>query len=193
LLSCGYQYQANSGTGRSFGPELEVVAKIADDWLISAGGNYTDARVTHPNAQFVAFLTGPTATTLNGNAYCPSAASCTAPIMNVPRTSASASITYTKGVWNDYNFSARLADTFTGPSRDESFYYAIPLPSYNLMNLRFGLSSERWSSYLYIDNLTNKVAEISANNTSFQFNVPGVIRFSTNQPRTFGTQLNYKF
>lgn len=193
LLSCGYQYQTNAGTGRSFGPELEVVAKVGEDWLISAGGNYTDARVTHPNAEFTAFLTGSTATTLNGNPYCPSAKSCTAPIMNVPRASASASVMYKTDVWNDYNFTARLADTYTGPSYDESFYYAIPLPSYNLVNLRFGLSAERWSTYLYIDNLANKVAEISANNTSFQWNIPGVIRYSTNQPRTFGTQLNYKF
>jgi iron complex outermembrane recepter protein len=193
LLSCGYQYQANAGTGRSFGPELEVVAKLADDWLISAGGNYTDARVTHPNAQFLTFLTGPTATTLNGTPYCANASNCTAPIMNVPRTSASASVTYTRSVWGDYTFSARLADTFTGSSYDESYYYAIPIPSYNLMSLRFGLSADRWSTSLFVDNLTDKVAEISANNTSFQFNIPGLIRYSTNQPRTFGARLNYKF
>jgi hypothetical protein len=37
------------------------------------------------------------------------------------------------------------------------------------------------------------VAEMTANNTSFQFNIPYVVRYSTNQPRTFGTQLNYRF
>ena len=46
---------------------------------------------------------------------------------------------------------------------------------------------------LFIDNLTNKVAQMTANNTSFQFNIPGVVRYSTNQPRTFGTQINYRF
>jgi hypothetical protein len=44
-----------------------------------------------------------------------------------------------------------------------------------------------------VDNFTNKVAELTANNTSFQFNIPGLIRYTTNQPRTFGTQVNYKF
>jgi hypothetical protein len=34
---------------------------------------------------------------------------------------------------------------------------------------------------------------MTANNTSFQFNNPGVVRYSTNQPRTFGTQINYRF
>ncbi len=33
----------------------------------------------------------------------------------------------------------------------------------------------------------------SANNTSFQFNIPALIRYSVNQPRTFGTQINYSF
>jgi hypothetical protein len=41
--------------------------------------------------------------------------------------------------------------------------------------------------------LTNKIAELTANNTSFQFNIPGLERITTNQPRTFGGQVNYKF
>jgi outer membrane receptor protein involved in Fe transport len=44
-----------------------------------------------------------------------------------------------------------------------------------------------------VDNLTNKVALTTANNTSFQFNIPQVVRYTTNQPRTVGMQLNYKF
>jgi hypothetical protein len=34
---------------------------------------------------------------------------------------------------------------------------------------------------------------LSANNTSFQFNIPQLVRYSTNQPRTAGVQVNYKF
>jgi len=45
----------------------------------------------------------------------------------------------------------------------------------------------------FVDNLTDKIAIVSANNTSFQFNTPQVIRYSTVQPRTFGLQLNYNF
>jgi hypothetical protein len=37
------------------------------------------------------------------------------------------------------------------------------------------------------------VAAISANNTSFQYNIPSLVRFSTNQPRTYGTEINYHF
>ena len=34
---------------------------------------------------------------------------------------------------------------------------------------------------------------MTANNTSFQVNIPGLQRISTNQPRTFGTEINYRF
>jgi len=34
---------------------------------------------------------------------------------------------------------------------------------------------------------------ITANNTSFQFNIPQLVRYSTNQPRTVGVEVNYHF
>jgi outer membrane receptor protein involved in Fe transport len=61
------------------------------------------------------------------------------------------------------------------------------------VNARAGLGHDNWEADLFVDNLTNRVALISANNTSFQFNIPQVVRYSTNQPRTAGVQLNYKF
>jgi iron complex outermembrane receptor protein len=67
------------------------------------------------------------------------------------------------------------------------------LPAYTLGNARVGLARDNWSADLFVDNLTNKVALISANNTSFQFNIPQVTRYSTIQPRTVGVQANYKF
>ena len=38
--------------------------------------------------------------------------------------------------------------------------------------------------------LTGRI--LTADNTSFQFNIPGLTRFTTNQPRTFGSQINHK-
>ncbi len=52
------------------------------------------------------------------------------------------------------------------------------------------LNHDNWSVNLFCENFTNEVALISANNTSFQFNIPQQVRYSTNQPRTFGTQIN---
>jgi outer membrane receptor protein involved in Fe transport len=56
-----------------------------------------------------------------------------------------------------------------------------------------GLGTDKWNAALFVDNLTNKVAELTTNNTQFQFNVPQLVRVSTNQPRTFGTEINYHF
>ncbi len=55
-LPCGYQYYNNAGNGRSFGPELEINAKLAADWTASFSGAYTDAKLTQPNASYTNFL-----------------------------------------------------------------------------------------------------------------------------------------
>jgi len=46
--------------------------------------------------------------------------------------------------------------------------FRSPLPSYSIVNTRVGLSGDKWSASLFVDN-------------------------ATNQPRTFGTQVNYRF
>ena len=51
------------------------------------------------------------------------------------------------------------------------------------------LARDKWSAGLFVDNLTNKVAAISANNTSFQYNIASLVRYSTNQPRTSARKL----
>ena len=51
-LPCGYQYYNNAGDGRSFGAELEVNAKLSSEWTASLSGAWTDAKITHPNANY---------------------------------------------------------------------------------------------------------------------------------------------
>jgi iron complex outermembrane recepter protein len=193
-LPCGYQFYNNAGDGRSFGPELEVNAKLTSELTASLSAAYTDAKITSPNASYLSFLTK-IATFPDGvTPPCPTASGgCTAPIMNVVKDTASLSLTYATTVMSDYQFTARIADQFVGPSYDVAYYFAYKLPSYNLANARVGLAHGDWSANLFVDNLTNKVALMTANNTSFQFNIPQVVRYTTNQPRTVGMQINYKF
>jgi len=125
---------------------------------------------------------------------CPSATNCSSiPILNVPKYGGSLAVIYTTKVFGDYQLTTRVSDDIVGPSYDQAYSFGIPLPSYNIANARIGVAGDKWDAALFVDNLTNKVAELSANNTQFQFNVPQIIRFSTNQPRTFGTQINYHF
>jgi hypothetical protein len=113
--------------------------------------------------------------------------------MNVVKDTASVALNYATTVMTDWRVSGRAAYSFVGSSYDVAYYFGYKLPSYSLVNARVGLGRGNWDAALFVDNLTNKVALISANNTSFQFNSPQVVRYSTNQPRTVGIQLDYKF
>jgi len=190
LLACGYQYDTNAGDGRSFGPEVEINARVTDEWTLGGSAAYTDAKITHPNAVYTNFLQN---ISPGGSSFCPAAGSCTAPILNVAKETASVSVTYTTLVMDDWKLMARMADSFTGPTYDEAFYFGIKLPSYSLVNARASIAKGPWTASLFVDNLTNKTAELTANNTSFQFNIPSLVRFATNQPRTLGTQVSYRF
>ena len=61
-------------------------------------------------------------------------------------------------------------------------------PSYDIGNFRMGLDAEKWSSTLYVTNITDEVAEQFYNNRwgSRQ-------RLSINKPRTIGLTLRWKF
>jgi outer membrane receptor protein involved in Fe transport len=192
-LTCGYQFYDNAGDGRSFGPELEVNAKLSSEWTASLSAAYTDSKITHPNAEYLTYLTTQVTEPDGVTHPCQTTAGCTAPIMNVVKDTASLAVTYSTTVMSDYQLTARIADAFVGSSTDVAYYFGYKLPSYSLSNARVSLAHGDWSANLFVDNLTNKVALMTANNTSFQFNIPQVVRYSTNQPRTVGMQINYKF
>ncbi|WDE11406.1 TonB-dependent receptor [Thalassomonas haliotis] len=59
--------------------------------------------------------------------------------------------------------------------------------SYTLLNASFGIEKESWSAKIYIDNLTDKRAELFINN---QDDIP---RVSTNRPRTMGLTFTYTY
>jgi iron complex outermembrane recepter protein len=191
-LPCGYQYYNNAGNGRSFGPEIEIDAKLATDWTATFSGAWTDAELTHPNAAYTSFLENVAFEPDGVTHPCTAGTKCQVPIMNVVKDTANVGLNYATTV-GDYRVTGRAEYAFVGSSYDVAYYFGYKLPSYSLVNARVGLGRGNWDAALFVDNLTNKVALISANNTSFQFNIPQVVRYSTNQPRTAGIQLNYKF
>jgi iron complex outermembrane receptor protein len=186
IPSCGYTEIQNAGNGRTFGPEVEVNAKLSANWSVAASYSYTDAKIDQPTTAFALQVVGTVAS-------CPSVSHCTVPILNVPKEAASLAVIYTTKVLRDYQLTARVSDTYVGPAYDQAYYFGIPLPSYNIVYARAGLSGDKWTATLFVDNITNKVTWNTANNTQFQFNIPQLVRISTNQPRTFGTQLSYRF
>jgi iron complex outermembrane recepter protein len=67
------------------------------------------------------------------------------------------------------------------------------LAPYSLLATQIGLVADKWSAFLFGDNLTNKHAELGVNTSSFAFQAPSLVRVATNQPRTFGVDLTYRF
>jgi outer membrane receptor protein involved in Fe transport len=186
-LACGYVYNTNAGDGRSYGPEIEVTARLTDAWTVAANGAVTNAEITSPTFAYATSIYG-----TNGQLYCPSG-NCTIPILNVPHQTAGLSLVYSSDIGNGYRLTARASDTYTGYATDEAFYFGVHLPPYAIAAARVTLAHGAWSAHLFVDNLTNKIALMTANNTQFQFNIPQLTRYTVNQPRTIGTQLNYKF
>jgi iron complex outermembrane recepter protein len=171
-LACGYPRTVNAGNARSYGSELEVQAHLTKQWWVSATGAYTNAVINDPNSQV---------------GVAPDT-----PILNIPKYTGSGSINYSVPLQNDLDFTARVAANYVGALTDEAFTY-VRLPGYTLVNGRFGVEADRWKVYLTATNLTNKVAELTANNTSLGSNIPSVTRISTNQPRTIGVEVSAKF
>jgi outer membrane receptor protein involved in Fe transport len=87
-LPCGYQYYNNAGDGRSFGPELEINAKLIDNWTLSVSGSYTDSKITSPNASFQSYLSTVAFAPDGVTRPCPVTGSCTVPILNVAKDNA---------------------------------------------------------------------------------------------------------
>ena len=176
VLSCGYPVNRNIGQARAYGPELEFTAKLSEGFTFSASGAWTHADLNKPNnnPEYSAFY--PTGTR----------------IINVPKYTYALAIDYDQDFGNGLHGHFRLADAYTGEVEDTAYYRQV-LPAYSIVDLRAGLSKNVWSAYLYGRNLTDKQVAQTIDNTVFAWQQPTITRVSTNQPRTVGVELNYKF
>jgi hypothetical protein len=114
------------------------------------------------------------------------------PILNIPKYTETTSLTYTTPVSDRYKFMARINNSYVGESTDIEYTYAT-LPAYDLVGLRLGLIGDRLAGYLFADNVGNKHAQLGINTTAFAWTTPSVERVATNQPRTVGVDITYKF
>ncbi|HTW37624.1 MAG TPA: TonB-dependent receptor [Steroidobacteraceae bacterium] len=174
---CGYPLTENAGTAHSYGPEVEVSALLTHEWSVTFSGTITHSDITSVNPA----ISAADPSLVPG-----------LPILNIPKYTETTSINYTKAVFDGFDFSARLSNSYVGPETDIEYTYAT-LPSYDLLGLRFGLVGDRLSAYLFGDNLTDKRAELGIDTTAFAWTIPSVERVVTNQPRTIGIDINYKF
>ncbi len=176
--SCGYSLTTNIGDAHSYGPEVEMTARITPQLLLALNGAYTKAALTSVQASVSQVSTTPLAVGT--------------PILNIPKYTGNASLTYTYPVSDDFAIVSRVSDSYVGPATDISFAY-VPLASYNLLAARIGVDSSKWSAFVFVDNATNSHAQLSTNTTSFSWLIPSLTRVATNQPRTFGLDAVYRY
>ena len=173
-LTCGYNFSANAGKAKSYGPEVEFSTKVTEGLTFNASGAYTQAFISDPSAS--AGLSLYPGTRIN----------------SVPRYTGSMSLEYTTEIGNGYLGSARINEAYVGPSHDVA-YYAQDLAGYGLLDGRVGVSKNAWTLALFGTNLANKRAILTIDNTIFGWQQPDLTRATTNQPRTVGLEYQVKF
>ena len=168
---------ANGGKAKSNGVEFAAAFVPLEGLNLFLNGAYTDASLTED---------APAAGGLNGD-----------PLPYVPEWSFSAG--------GDYDWSLAGGNTayvggtlsYTGdrPSafdnRNASDNSIIEASSYNLVNLRAGIETERWVFELYGRNLTNEYAGNSVGGASLLPN--GAVSIGVLRPRTYGLSASVRF
>lgn len=180
-LPCAYPFTDNVGTAESYGPELELRTRLNDYVAFSLSGAYTHAQFKSINSDLLGNTIGSTEKLSPG-----------VPVLNVPRYEASAAVDFSYPVFDGYRLTARLSETTTGPFYDID-YYVQQLPGYTFADLRFGLVGGPWASYLYVRNLTDKIAELTIDTHDWTTPVPAYQQAAVSTPRTIGLEVNYKF
>ncbi|HEX2789136.1 MAG TPA: TonB-dependent receptor [Steroidobacteraceae bacterium] len=174
-LTCGYPYDTNAGDARAFGPEVETSTRITEQLTFDVSGAYTNAKINDPSpaAQAAGFYPG-------------------IDVINVPEYTVVASLDFHRPVTDKLTGMFHLSSSLVGPIQDQA-YYRETLPSHNTLDLRTGVFSEKWGAYIVGTNLTNKLAALTIDNTVFAWQQPTITRVSTNQPRTLGIDVTYKY
>jgi outer membrane receptor protein involved in Fe transport len=183
VLSCGYPYNTNVGDAKSYGPELEMAAKLTDELTVNLSGAFTQAYISDPRA--ILGLSEPVGTpgvpVYSGQR-----------ITNIPKYTGDVAVSYESTLPQNYQFKARVAEAYVGPVQDTA-YYRETLGPYGLLDFRMGVGRDVWQASLFGTNMTNKHAALTIDNTVFAWQQPTITRVSTNQPRTVGLAFETKF
>jgi iron complex outermembrane receptor protein len=169
--SCGFKFTANAGKATVYGAELEMAVVLVPGFVLSQNVGYTHATNS---------TTLPAAGVVSGQR-----------LLDVPEVTANTSLSYKQPILDDKTFVARLTNSYVDSIQDITFTRNT-LPSYDLVGFRAGVETVRWSAFLFADNVTNKMA-LLGDTGALSANISILNRVSTNQPRTIGADLNFKF
>jgi outer membrane receptor protein involved in Fe transport len=173
-LPCGFNVYVNAGGLRIYGGELETTIRPVEGLSISAGGAYTDSKLTE-DLQFVSGHQGDT------SPY-------------TPKWTFNASVDYTRPVserlsafvYANYQYTGERKTRFSSTA---SNYYL--LPAYGVFNARVGINADAWSAELFGENLGDERGEI--NRTFNPYATTPATYVTVIQPRTVGVKLRVKY
>jgi outer membrane receptor protein involved in Fe transport len=168
---CGFKFTANAGKAKVYGAELEVAVVVVPGFVLAQNVGYTHATNS---------TTLPAAGVVAGQR-----------LLDVPQVTANTSLSYKQPLADGKNLVARLTNSYVDSIQDITFTRNT-LPPYDLVGFRLGVETVRWSAFLFADNLTNKMALLS-DTGALSANISILNRVATNQPRTIGADLTYKF
>jgi iron complex outermembrane recepter protein len=168
---CGFKYTTNAGKAKVYGAELEVALVIVPGLVLAQNVGYTHATNS---------TTVPDAGVVSGDR-----------LLDVPEVTTNTNLSYHYPLVGALSLVASVNNSYVDSIQDITFGRNT-LPSYDLVNTRFGVQSDRWSVLLFVDNLTDKRALLS-DTGALSANISILNRVATNQPRTIGADLNFKF
>ena len=171
-------YTGNVGQADIKGVEFELTAHPLEYLSANFAGSYQDAKLTE-GATKQEHDVNPTLG-LKGDA-----------IPNVPKFQFSAGLNYTRPIAGDWQGVVAADVIYRGDVNayfESNANFNLKLPSYTIVGARLGVINGPWTANLFIRNLTDERAQVSAINSNQDPH--GLL---TVQPRTYGVNFTRKF
>lgn len=181
-----FQFIANAGDARIQGIELNGSAKVTDNFELSGGFAYTDAKLTQDQPGVtpgnIIEVTNPGRKGDN--------------IPNVPELTFNASAEYNFPVGNEMNGFARIDYAYVGHYKTEfrpqgagpGFNpFTQRVGGYNNINTKIGVENERWSAKLFVNNLFDERGIVDAIASD-----QDPLAILQTRPRTYGLNLTMR-
>lgn len=173
----GFNGFTNAGQARSRGFEMEINALASDHVRLGGQVTYTDAELTSLNRGLEGIAT------------------IGAQLPQVPRWAAATNAEWAAAIGSNSRIYVRGDVQYQGSRTNILGAGSVRLDDYVVSNLRIGFDHGRWSSAVFVNNLTDERAQLDRSIVSgVRDGAPITLdRYTINTPRTIGVSLSARF
>jgi outer membrane receptor protein involved in Fe transport len=178
----GFGISVNGADAHIYGAESELTALIPAGFQLSANVGYTHATFQE-DSPITGFPSGMA-------------------IPDTPQWTGGLVLSNHQALGNDLEGVASLEANYVGSRTDAPYGVTISLlnvneslihlPSYELVNLRYGVKTDRWSATAFVTNVLNKIYLLDPQ-PQINLQTEAFTRYTVNQPRTAGVDFTYNF